>query len=345
MLLQTVYRLTSRTGFDGLESFQEPVPTASKHDILIKVCSVALNFRDIAIATGTYPVPVKDNVVPCSDMAGEVVQVGDEVKGFAVGDLVIAPVSLDTLYGPVKEQAGSLGGSEDGVLRQYLTLQGNTAIKLPKSNHSLDEWAATVTAVYTVWNAFYGAMPLKPGDTVLALGTGGVSIVAVILAKAAGATTIITSSSDEKLGQVKLQYGVDHTINYKTYPKWAEEVMKITGGRGVDQVIEVGGVGTIEQSIASVANGGTISVIGFLASLPDDKMPNVTLQTLLKGANLRGVLGGSKQQLEEAVRFIAARNLPMPVTKTFPFTKEGILSAFQYVASGQHMGKVCISLG
>lgn len=167
---------------------------------------------------------------------------------------------------------------------------------------------------------------------------------AIILAKAAGATTIITSSSDDKLEQVKSQYGVDYAINYKKHPKWAEEVMKITDGQGVDQVIEVGGVGTIEQSIASVAYGGTVSIIGFLASLSSDKMPNVTLQTLLKGANLRGILGGSKQQLEEAVRFIAARNLPMPIDKTFPFTTDGVRSAFEYVASGQHTGKVCISL-
>ena len=170
MSRQTVYRLTSRTGFDGLESFQEPVPSAAKHEILVKVRSVALNFRDVAIATGTYPVPVKDNLVPCSDMAGEVVEVGEGVSGFAVGDWVTAPVSLDTLYGPVKDGAGSLGGSEDGVLREYFTLQGNTAIKIPKSNHNLNDWATTVTAVYTVWNAFYGATPLKPGDTVLALG-------------------------------------------------------------------------------------------------------------------------------------------------------------------------------
>lgn len=170
MTMQTVYRLTSRTGFDGLESFQEPVPLAGKHEILVKVGSVALNFRDIAIATGTYPVPVKDNLVPCSDMAGEVVEVGEGVGDFALGDWVTAAVSLDTLYGPVKDGAGSLGGSEDGVLREYLTLQANTAIKVPKSNHNLNDWAATVTAVYTVWNAFYGATPLKPGDTVLALG-------------------------------------------------------------------------------------------------------------------------------------------------------------------------------
>ncbi|KIW81839.1 hypothetical protein Z517_04865 [Fonsecaea pedrosoi CBS 271.37] len=344
MLSQTVYRVTSQTGIDGLESFQEPVPAAGKHEILVKVLSVALNFRDIAIINGTYPVAVKQNVVPCSDMAGEVVQVGEGVVSFTEGELVTAPVSLDTVYGPVRDGAGSLGGTEDGVLRQYLTLPASSAIRLPKSNLGPNEWAATVTTGYTVWNAFYGSTPLRPGDTVLALGTGGVSVLAVIIAKAAGATTIITSSSDDKLEQVKKLFQVDHTINYKTHPAWAEEAKTLTNGHGVDHVIEVGGVGTIEQSIAAVTNGGTVSVIGFLASLPDDRMPNVTLQILLKGAKLRGVLGGSKMQLEEAIRFIAARNLPVPVDKVFPFTKEGILAAIKYVESGQHIGKVCIRI-
>lgn len=166
----------------------------------------------------------------------------------------------------------------------------------------------------------------------------------LIFAKAAGATTIITSSSDDKLAYMSKMYGADHVINYKTHPNWSAEVKRITNGEGVDHVIEVGGVGTIEQSIESVVWGGIVSVIGFLSPLPDDKMPNVTVQTLLKGAVLRGILAGSKQQLEEAVRFIAARKLTVPVDKTFGFHKDDIAAAFEYVASGQHTGKVCINV-
>ena len=166
----------------------------------------------------------------------------------------------------------------------------------------------------------------------------------MIFAKAAGATTIITSSSDEKLEYVKKTYGADHTINYRTLPNWAAEVKRITNGEGVENVIEVGGVGTIEQSIESVAWGGLISVIGFLSPLEDEKMPNLTVQTLLKGATLRGILAGSKQQLEEAIKFIAARNLSVPVDKTFSFTRSDIIEAFRYVESGRHTGKVCINL-
>lgn len=179
---------------------------------------------------------------------------------------------------------------------------------------------------------------------ILSAGTGGVSLTGLIFAKAAGATTIITSSSDAKLDQIKQRYGVDHTINYKTHPDWASEVKRITGGEGVDHVLEVGGVGTIEQSIGSAAWGGVVSVIGFLSPLADEKMPDVTFQTLAKGAILRGILAGSKQQLEEAVKFIGTRGLSVPVDKTFPFTREGVISAFEFVASGKHVGKVCINL-
>lgn len=154
----------------------------------------------------------------------------------------------------------------------------------------------------------------------------------------------MTSSSDEKLQAIKQKYGVDHTINYNKYPNWASEVKRITGGQGVDAVLEVGGVGTVEQSLESVTWGGTVSLIGFLSPLAEDKMPNVAFQTLAKGAILRGILAGSKQQLEEAVKFIGAQNLPVPVDRIFPFTREGIVEAYEYVASGKHIGKVCINL-
>lgn len=181
-------------------------------------------------------------------------------------------------------------------------------------------------------------------DLRCSIGTGGVSLTALIFAKAAGATTIITSSSDKKLEYVKAKYGADYTINYNTHPNWAAEVKRITNGEGVDNVIEVGGVGTISQSIESLTWGGVVSVIGFLSSLSDDKMPNVTFQTLAKGAVLRGILAGSKQQLEEAVKFIGSQKLPVPVDKTFSFNREDIISAFKYVESGQQIGKVCINL-
>jgi NADPH:quinone reductase-like Zn-dependent oxidoreductase len=167
---------------------------------------------------------------------------------------------------------------------------------------------------------------------------------ALVFAKAAGATTIITSSSDEKLEYVKAKFGADHTINYITHPNWSAEVQRITHGQGADHILEVGGMATIQQSIESVAFGGVVSIIGLLGSLPQDKMPDIFMSTILKGAVVRGVVGGSKQQLEEVVKFIGSRELQIPVDKTFGFNREDIIKALAYVASGKHIGKVSINV-
>jgi NADPH:quinone reductase-like Zn-dependent oxidoreductase len=175
-------------------------------------------------------------------------------------------------------------------------------------------------------------------------GTGGVSVTGLILAKAAGATTIITSSSDAKLAQVQKTYGADYTINYKTTPNWSQEVLKITNGYGADYIFENGGAGTITQSIDAVAYGGNIAVIGFLVSCPQDKMPDVAALALSKGAVVRGIMVGSKQQLEDVTRFVTSKNLNVPVEKVFGFGREEVVKAFEYLVSGQHIGKVCIAV-
>ena len=170
MASQTVFRLTSGTGFSGLQAFTEPIPIPSKDEILVKIRGVALNYRDIAIATSTYPLPVKDNVILCSDMAGEVIGVGGLVKGFSIGDRVIAPINTSFLYGHVEDNSETFGGEKDGALREYIALPAHAIIKLPPSAHSFQDWAALVGTGSTAWNAFYGNTPLKPGDTVLVLG-------------------------------------------------------------------------------------------------------------------------------------------------------------------------------
>lgn len=166
----------------------------------------------------------------------------------------------------------------------------------------------------------------------------------LMIAKAAGARTIITSSSDSKLSLVKAKYGVDHTINYKTTPDWAAEALKLTNNQGVDFIFENGGAGTIKQSLECIKMGGTIAIIGFLAEAKQEDMPNVALLTLSKAATVRGVTVGSKQLLEDLVRFVAAKNLEPPVDKTFGFAPEEIQAAYEYLKSGSHVGKVCISL-
>ena len=162
----------------------------------------------------------------------------------------------------------------------------------------------------------------------------------LILAKAAGATTIVTSSSDEKLAQIKTKFQPDYTINYRKTPDWASEAIKMTGGKGVDHILEIGGLGTIEQSIKAITPGGIISVIGYLAG--SDKVIDVPLQALLKTCVVRGVLIGPRCLLEDLVTFVYRRELRMPVDREFGFSRDEVIAAYEYLKSGQHVGKVCI---
>ena len=173
-------------------------------------------------------------------------------------------------------------------------------------------------------------------------GTGGVSITGIILAKAAGAKTIVTSSSDEKLHYVKSHFGADYGVNYKKHPEWSKEVLRLTNGEGVDYVLENGGSGTIAESINAVKMGGNVSVIGFLSLAEQSKMPDVALLALAKGAVVRGITVGSTQLLEEVARFVARKGLRLPVEKEFPFTQEEVVKALEFMASGSHIGKICI---
>ncbi|KAJ3942901.1 uncharacterized protein N0V96_007130 [Colletotrichum fioriniae] len=298
MTTQQVFRLPRRTSINDLVVEKEPIPEPSSNEVLVRIHSVALNFRDFAVATGQYPFPVKDNVVPGSDLSGDVVKVGSHVDDFAHGDKVISSFDLSTFYGAMKDWNHSLGGCVDGALREYIVV--------PR--------------------------------------TGGVSITGLILAKAAGATTILTSSSDSKLKHVKETYGPDHVINYKTTPKWSEEVLRITKGHGADYIFENGGAGTIAESISAVAYGGSIAVIGFLASCPQAKMPDVAALALSKGAVVRGIMVGSRQHLEEVTRYVVTRQLQVPVEKEFGSSRDEIIAAFEYLTSGSHIGKVCIRM-
>ena len=167
---QQVIRITERNGFDGIKSFTEKVPKAGKHEVLVKVRSVSLNYRDIAVATSKYPAPTKDNVVPASDAAGEIVEVGEGVTGFSVGDQVVSPVDQTNLYGPLQNWVNALGAPVDGVLREYIIIPASAVVKLPESSLSWAQWSALVGTGSTVWNVLYGNIPLRPGQTVLFLG-------------------------------------------------------------------------------------------------------------------------------------------------------------------------------
>lgn len=343
---QTVFRLPSKgSGYNSLTQSSEPIPQPAPHEVILKIHASTLNFRDLAITTGAYPFPVADNVVPLSDGAGTITAVGKAVPSstISVGDYAIANFDITNLYGPQQDWEHGLGGPIDGCLREYIAVPAASVVRIPKTTTlSWPQLAGLVCTGTTAWNALFGNNPLIPGQTILALGTGGVSMTALMLARASGARTIVTSSSDEKLKLAREKYGADFTINYKSTPDWSAEVNKITEGKGADFVIENGGAGTIEQSIGCCARGGIVSVIGFLA--PPEKMPDVATLVLGKGCIVRGINVGAKQLTEDLVKFVCGKNLNFPVEKVFGFTREGVVDAFKFMESGGHVGKIAIEI-
>ncbi|KAJ5381887.1 uncharacterized protein N7496_004315 [Penicillium cataractarum] len=340
----TVYRFPTRNAFEDLVCYQEDIPRPLNHEVLIKVRAVALNSRDCQIATSTYPFTIKDNVVPGSDAAGDIVEVGDSVTGFAKDDRVVVCFDQTRLYGPSTHPvAGQSGGGVDGVMAQYITRPASAVVKVPpEAPQTYSELATLVCTGVTSWNALYGNKPLVPGQVVLVQGTGGTSMTALVLAKAAGATTIVTSSSDEKLKFVKEKYNPDWCINYSKTPDWGAEAMRLTGGKGVDHIIEIGGAGTIKESLAAVARGGIISIIGYLAKVDPKSTADILILALGKEAVLRGLIVGPKCMLEDLVAFTSRRQLRFHIEKEYGFTRDEVLAAYHAVASGKNIGKICI---
>uniref|UniRef100_H3G9G2 Enoyl reductase (ER) domain-containing protein n=1 Tax=Phytophthora ramorum TaxID=164328 RepID=H3G9G2_PHYRM len=341
-----VYRFGDRTSYKTIKQTTESVPAVRDHEVLVEIHGVTLNYRDLAISKSEYPSTVTEHVVPCSDGAGVVVSVGSAVEDIDVGDRVITNFDVTNLYGPVLNGGSHrLGGVLDGMLRQYAAVPAQAVIKIPEEC-TLDfvQLASLVCAGVTAWNALYGLAPLRPGQVVLLQGTGGVSIFGLQLAKAAGAVTIITSSSDEKLKFVKEKFGASYTINYRTTPDWAAEAKRITNGKGVDFVVENGGSGTIAQSIDAVAPGGQIGLIGFLARATQENMPDVAGLVLGKGCIIRGVQIGSKQLMEDLVRVVVSQNIQPHIYKTFGFDEEGVQAAFKCLESAGHIGKIGIDV-
>ncbi|CAG7925857.1 unnamed protein product [Penicillium olsonii] len=343
MSTQTVFRFPTRNAFEDITSFQEYIPSISKHEVLIKVRAVSLNSRNIQIATSNYPAYVKENPIPCSDAAGDIVSIGDEVQGLSKGDRVVVSFDITHQYGPQKDFLTTQGGGVDGVLAQYIVRPASSVVRVPSSApQSYSELASLVCTGVTSWNALYGNAPLKPGQTVLVQGTGGVAMTALVLAKAAGATTIVTSSSDEKLEFVQSSLQADHFINYSKVQEWASKALELTGGKGVDHIVEIGGIGTIEQSLQAIAPGGVISVVGYLANCEPAKRPDVPLLALLKNCVVRGVLIGPRWMLEDLVTFVTARKLRFHIAKEFSFEREDIIKAYHTIQSGKEVSKICI---
>jgi NADPH:quinone reductase-like Zn-dependent oxidoreductase len=332
------FQLPQATGIEALTKVDLPQPKPAHRQVLVKVLACSLNFRDLAIVLGRYRMPTKPNVVPLSDGAGEVVEVGPGVTRVKVGDRVAGNffqrwpgghASADT-------QASALGGSIDGMLREYAVLEEDGVVKLP-AHLSYQEGACLPCAGVTAWNALVEHGRLIAGQTVLVQGTGGVSMFALQFCKLFGADVIATSSSDAKLERAK-KLGAAHGVNYKTTPDWDKAAVELTGGVGVDQVVEVGGAGTIAKSLGALRIGGKISMIGVLSGAAD-------LNPMLimgKRANVQGISVGSTQMFEAMNRAIAVARMKPVIDKVFPF--EEAPAAFRHMQSAQHFGKIVINL-
>lgn len=318
------------------------VPEPANGEVLVIVHAVSLQYRDLVIADGTYPLPAKDEMVPCSDGAGEIVKLGPNVIDFKVGDRVCANFELDRIAGDANEKTKqtALGGAVDGMLTQYRVLPVHSLVKIP--DHLNYEEASTLPcAALTAYNALMGPVKLKGGDIVLVQGTGGVSIFALQMAVASGAIVIATSSNNEKL-QIAKKLGARHVINYREKPDWDKEVLRLTGGHGADHIIEVGGPNTMRRSLGCVAYSGWIHSIGFLSAAEGEDTGNIAMGLLGKNAYLRGVLIGSVHHFEDMNQLLTAAQIHPVIDKVFPFDQAK--EAYDYLLSQKHVGKVVIKV-
>lgn len=330
-------RLRHPAGIDNLrlEEMDPPGPPG-KGEIRVRIRASSLNYHDYIVVTGGIPTP--DGRIPMSDGAGEVVAVGAGVTEFAVGDPVVSTFFPNWLDGRAIPGgfAGVPGDGADGYAVEEVVAPATAFTRAPRGWSHAE--AATLTcAGLTAWRALVTEGGIKPGDTVLVQGTGGVSIFALQFAKAAGATVIATSSSDAKLERLKAM-GADHLINYRATPGWGQAAAKLTGG-GVDHVVEVGGAGTLPESIAAIRIGGHISLIGVLAGYAG---PVPTVQLMAKQIRLIGITVGTRREQQDMVRAVEANGIRPVIDRHFPLAELG--AAFRHQESGAHFGKIVVDI-
>jgi len=315
-------------------------PTPGPGEVLIRVKAVSLNTRDLMVASGYFPVPPKANVIPVSDGAGEIVAVGAGVTRWTVGDRVFGSYYQHWQNGefPADAELHGLGGPIDGMLAELVTLPESGVVRVP-DHLSYEEASTLPVAALTAWNAVMESGPrMAPGATVLTLGTGGVSLFAIQFALASGFRVIATTSSQEKAERLQ-SLGVSDIINYNETPDWEQEVLRLTNGQGVDQVIEVGGTGTLPKSLQAVRAGGLVNLIGLLTGYND---PIDTSPILFRKIRLHGSGVGPIQMAEAMARTIAALQLKPIVAEVFKF--EQAKDALVKLQDSAIFGKIVIRL-
>jgi NADPH:quinone reductase-like Zn-dependent oxidoreductase len=326
-------------GIDLLVVADVPRPRPGPGEVLVKVHAVSLNYRDLLMVRGHYNPKMPLPRIPCSDGAGEVVEVGEEVNDVAVGQRVAGIFMQRWLEGaPTAETSrGALGGDVDGMLAEYVVLHQSGVVPFPK-HLSYAEAATLPCAGVTAWNALEHAAHIKPGDVVVIQGTGGVSIFALQFAKLAGATVIGTSSSDEKLARAKT-LGLDAGLNYRQSPEWAKWVQQQTGNRGADLIVEVGGAGTFSQSLQAVRFGGTVAQIGILGQ---SEQPLPIRLILHRQIRIQGVYVGSRAHFDAMNRAITASGTRPVVDRIYAFDEAR--EALKSMEKGSHFGKIVIQV-
>lgn len=335
----TSWRFAEAFGIDNLQPVDLPEPVPGLGEAVIRVRACSLNYRDLLVARGAYGRAVKAPLTPLSDGAGEVVSVGPGVTRVKPGDRVCGIFMQRWLEGGAPDDdkaASAMGGAIDGMLAEQVCLAAEGLVRIP-DHLSFVEAATLPCAAVTAWNGLFVSGGLKPGESVLTLGSGGVSVFALQFARMAGARVIATSGSDAKLEKLKA-LGADAVINYKTTPEWDKPVRALTAGVGVDHVVEVGGAGTLPYSVKSVRRGGHIALIGVVSGGGEmDSRP-----VFLKSVRVQGIYVGSREMFEAMNRAISVARLKPVVDRVFPVAQ--VRAAMAYMSTGAHFGKVCIAL-
>jgi NADPH:quinone reductase-like Zn-dependent oxidoreductase len=330
------WQLQDGFGLDRLRLGELPDPRPGPGELLLRLRAASLNYRDLMMVEGRYNPRQRLPLVPCSDGVGEVAAVGDGVSGWQVGERACPTFAPRWLSGPPDRERlrGTLGGPLDGTLRELMAVPAESVVRPPP--HLSEVEASTLAcAGVTAWSALVGHGHVHAGQTVLVLGTGGVALFALQIALLHGARVVVTSSSDEKLARARA-LGAWQGVNYRTVPEWGKRVRELTG-EGVDHVVEVGGAGTLAESMRAIRAGGIIHLIGVLAS---GEAPLSIVPVFMSQLRVQGVLVGSRVSFEELVTAVSVHETRPVIDRVFAFADAP--AAFAHLASGAHFGKVCV---